>query len=443
MATAELHALEQHLVPLKNSSADYDRLLESIGESRFVLLGEATHGTHEFYHARSEITQRLIEEKGFHAVVVEADWPDAYRVNRWVRGSGEDEDGVEALGDFQRFPTWMWRNAPVLEFVGWLRESNDGRPEDQRTGFYGMDLYSLHASIDAVLKYLNRTDPEAARRARERYSCFENFGEDPQAYGYLTARGGVDSCEDAAVAQLVEMRELAADLARRDGWLAEDESFFAEQNARLAVNAERYYRLMYRGRASSWNMRDRHMSETVEALDQQISRRKGRAKLVIWAHNSHLGDARATEMSRRGELNVGQLMRERYGRDAYLVGFTTHSGTVTAADDWDGPARRKHVVPALPDSYENFLHNFKLRDFYFVIRDSRSAAEAVDGILLERAIGVIYRPETERMSHYFEAVLSRQFDAVIHFDRTRAVEPLERGALWTTEDQPPTWPFTV
>lgn len=443
MATAGLHALERHLVPLNDSLADYDRLLESIGESRFVLLGEASHGTHEFYQARSQITQRLIEEKDFHAVIVEADWPDAYRVNRWVRALGEDEDGIDALGNFQRFPTWMWRNAPVLEFVGWLRESNDGRPEDQRTGFYGMDLYSLHASIDAVLKYLNKTDAEAARRARERYSCFESFAEDPQAYGYLTARGGIDSCEGAAVAQLVEMRELAADLARRDGRIAEDEMFFAEQNARLALNAERYYRLMYRGRGSSWNLRDRHMAETIEALDHHISRRVGRARFVIWAHNSHLGDARATEMSRRGELNVGQLMRERYGRDAYLVGFTTHAGTVTAADDWDGPALRKKVKPSLPDSYENFLHSFEAHNFYLITRDSRRVAEALDPFRLERAIGVIYRPETERQSHYFEASLSRQFDAVVHFDHSRAVEPLERGFLWTTEDQPETWPFNV
>lgn len=443
MATAQTQALDRHLVPVGNALADYDRLLESIGESRIVLLGEASHGTHEFYHTRAQITQRLIEEKDFQAVVVEADWPDAYRVNRWVRGRSQDEDGVEALGDFQRFPIWMWRNAPVLDFVGWLRESNDGRPEDQRTGFYGMDLYSLHASIDAVLNYLGQADPEAARRARERYSCFENFGDDPQAYGYLTARGGIDNCESEAVAQLVEMRRLAGELAQRDGKLAEDEMFFAEQNARLALNAERYYRSMYRGRASSWNLRDRHMSETIEALDRHIALRGGRSKLVVWAHNSHLGDARATEMSRRGELNVGQLARERYGRDAYLVGFTTHEGTVTAADDWDGPARHKRVRPALPDSYEQFLHTFELDNFYLIVRDARSVAEALAEPRLERAIGVIYRPETERQSHYFEASLSRQFDAVIHFDHTRAVEPLERGSLWTTEDEAPTWPFTV
>ena len=278
--------LRSAAVPLTGSRADYDRLLDAIGDCRFVLLGEASHGTHEFYRERAEITKRLITEKGFHAVAVEADWPDAYRVNRFVRGAADDAEAVDALGDFRRFPAWMWRNADVLDFVGWLRDHNeqDNHVHGERTGFYGIDLYSLHASMDAVLEYLDKVDPEAAKRARHRYSCFDHFGEDPQAYGYAAA-AGVESCEAEVVAQLVELRRRAEEYARRDGRVAEDEFFFAEQNARLAKNAESYYRAMFRGRVSSWNLRDRHMAETLDALDRHISKRAGRAKIVVWAHN--------------------------------------------------------------------------------------------------------------------------------------------------------------
>lgn len=435
-----LKRLNQHTLRLEGSPADYDALLEAIGDCRFVLLGEASHGTHEFYRERAEITKRLIREKGFHAVAVEADWPDAYRVNRYVRGETEDAEAIDALGDFKRFPAWMWRNADVLDFIGWLRDHND-HDRERAVGFYGVDLYSLHASMEAVLEYLDKIDPEAAGRARRRYACFEHFGDDPQSYGYATSVG-VESCENEVVAQLVELRRRAAEYARRDGRVAEDEFFFAEQNARLARNAEAYYRVMYRGRASSWNLRDTHMAETINALDQHISKRVGSAKIVVWEHNSHLGDARATEMSRRGELNVGQLIRQTHGSNAFLVGFSTYTGTVTAATDWDGLAERKQVRPGMPGSYEALFHELG-GDFMAVMRDQPELQDALHGPLLERAIGVIYRPETERMSHYFEARLSRQFDGILHFDETRAVEPLERSSLWVPDEAPHTFPSSL
>jgi erythromycin esterase-like protein len=370
----------------------------------------------------------LIEEKGFTAVAVEADWPDAYRVNRYVRGASNDSDSEEALSGFRRFPTWMWRNADVLDFVGWLRERNDAfSPGATKAGFYGLDLYSLHASIEAVLNYLHKVDPDAARRARYRYSCFDHFGEDTQAYGYAASFGLAESCEDEALGQLIELQQRAAAYASRDGRVADDEFFFAEQNARLVKNAEEYYRSMFRGRVESWNRRDAHMAETLEALAAHLESRGGVAKIVIWEHNSHLGDARATEIGEAGEFNVGQLVRERYADESVLVGFTTHHGTVTAASNWDAPAERKRVRPALPGSYEALFHEVAIPRFMLDLRNG-DPAESLREPRLERAIGVIYRPETERQSHYFHARLADQFDAVLHFDETRAVEPLERVA---------------
>jgi erythromycin esterase-like protein len=426
---------------LTGAAEDYGPLLELVGDARFVLLGEASHGTHEFYRERARITQRLIREKGFTAVAVEADWPDAYRVNCYVRGMGNDPDPDAALGGFRRFPTWMWRNRDVLDFVARLRTHNDALPADApKVGFYGLDLYSLYASLEAVVSYLSKVDPEAAGRARERYACFEHFGRDTQAYGLATGVGAAESCEDDVVEQLVDLQRHAAEYARRDGRVAEDELFYAEQNARLARNAEEYYRSMFRGRASSWNLRDRHMAETLDALVGHLDRQVGRTKVVVWEHNSHIGDARATELGARGELNVGQLVRERYGRDARLVGFSTYSGTVTAATDWDGPAERKRVRPALPGSYEALFHDTGLPRLLLRLRDGGRATAGLRERRLERAIGVIYRPETERQSHYFHARLAEQFDALLHFDETRAVEPLERTAGWETGEAPETFP---
>jgi erythromycin esterase-like protein len=422
--------------PLRGETTDFDPLLKMVGDARFVLLGEASHGTHEFYRLRAQITKRLISEKGFNAVAVEADWPDAYRVNQYVRFESEDEEAIDALAGFQRFPAWMWRNADVLDFVGWLRNYNEHR-HARRVGFYGLDLYSLHASIRAVLDFLDKVDPDAARRARYRYACFENFGEDTQAYGYAASFGLSKSCENEAIGQWVEMRQRAADLARRDGRVARDAFFFAEQNARLVKNAEEYYRAMFHERVSSWNLRDSHMAETLDALTHHLG---PKSKIVVWAHNSHLGDARATEMGQRGELNLGQLVRQRYEKDAVLVGFTTYNGTVTAASGWDGPAERKHVRPALPGSYEAIFHQAGIPNFLLSLDGKQEATSFLQEPRLERAIGVIYLPGSERVSHYFHAQLTDQFDVILHFDETRAVEPLERTVTWEAGEVPETYP---
>jgi len=426
--------------PLKGDPSQYDALLEGIGDARVVLLGEATHGTHEFYRERAFITRRLITEKGFTGVAVEADWPDAYRINRYVRGASADEDAVQALADFGRFPTWMWRNADVLDFVGWLRTHNDAQPVDKRTGFYGLDLYSLRASMEAVLSYLDKVDPEAAGRARRRYGCFDQFGNEMQEYGYAASAGLHPSCEREVITQLVELHRQRADYASRDGRVAADEYFFAEQNARLVKNAEEYYRTMFRGREASWNLRDRHMASTLQELLRFLDRSRTGSRVVVWAHNSHLGDARATEMGQRGELNVGQLARDQYGAGAVLVGFTTYTGTVTAASEWDGPAHRKQVRPALAGSYERLFHDAQIPRFLLSLRTDPVLASALATPRLERAIGVLYLPETERASHYFDARLADQFDFVLHFDETRALEPLERDALWEAGEVAETFP---
>jgi erythromycin esterase-like protein/predicted phosphoribosyltransferase len=442
--TALIEALRAAAYPLAGGAKDHDPLMERIGEARFALLGEASHGTHEFYHERAEITKRLIAEKNFTAVAVEADWPDAYRVNRYVRGVSDDVDAVEALADFRRFPTWMWRNTVVVQFIEWLRAHNDALPPGaERVGFYGLDLYSLHASMKAVLRYLEKVDPEAATRARERYSCFDHFGEDTQAYGLMTRLNLSKSCEEEVVSQLVELQRRAADYARRGGPMADEELFYAEQNARLVKNAEAYYRSMFLEEVSSWNLRDRHMAETLDALVAHLGRTGRRAKVAVWEHNSHLGDARATEMGQRGELNVGQLTREKYGHDAVLVGFTTHHGTVTAASDWGKPAERKRVRPAVVGSYEALFHAAQRVRFLLVWNEGDTVAEHLRARRLERAIGVIYRPDTERQSHYFRARLPDQFDAVLHFDETRAIKPLETTAEWEAGEVPETFPFAV
>jgi erythromycin esterase-like protein len=429
--------------PLDGGAHDHDRLLEMIGDARLVLLGESTHGTHEFYRERARITRRLVEEKGFTTIAVEADWPDAYRVNRYVRGLSDDASAIEALGDFGRFPLWMWRNTEVVGLVEWLHARNASRGEGEpAVGFYGMDLYSMYSSIEAVLGFLDRADPEAARRARHRYACFEHFGEDSQAYGYAAGSGMSESCEEQAVQQLVELQRRASDLAARDGAIPEDEFFFAEQNARLVKNAEEYYRSMFRGRVSSWNLRDRHMVETLDALVSHFDARAAApTRMVVWAHNSHLGDARATEMGRAGEWNVGQLVRERYGGDAFLVGFTTANGTVTAATDWEEPAQRRRVREPLPGSYEEVFQTVGEPAFLLGLRGGGGAVEALRSPRLERAIGVIYRPEMERVSHYFTATLPEQFDAVLHFDRTRGLEPLDLDSGWEHDEAPDTFPF--
>jgi erythromycin esterase-like protein len=339
----------------------------------------------------------------------------------------------------------MWRNTVVRDFVSWLCVRNRKIPSREQCGFYGLDLYSLHASIDAVLRYLERVDPPAAERARERYSCFEaTGGDDPQAYGFAVSRGYGETCEDDVIRQLAELRHCADDYRAHDSAAADDDFFWAEQNARLVANAERYYRAMFRGRASSWNLRDTHMAETLDAVIARLERDGERARVCVWAHNSHLGDARATAMGRGGEINVGQLVRQRYGREACLVGFTTYTGTVTAAHDWDEPAGRRDVRPGLDGSVESLFHGLEIPNFLLDLRD-RAVADALGDQRIERAIGVIYRPETERMSHYFGVDLPRQFDLVVHLDETTALKPLERTRGWEAGESeiPETYPSAL
>lgn len=437
-----VRAIQESARPLAGAPDDYAALLNLIGDARFVLVGEASHGTHEFYRIRAEITQRLIRERGFQAVAVEADWPDAHRVDRYVRGRGNDTSPAQALAGFTRFPLWMWRNDVVEEFIGWLRAHNDTlNPGTPQAGFYGLDLYSLNSSRTAVIRYLDKVDPEAARRARYRYSCFDAFREDEQAYGYAASFELSESCEQEVIQQLKDIQQRAYEYAQRDGHIAEDDFFSAEQNARLVRNAEEYYRTMFRGRVSSWNVRDRHMAQTLDELAAHLSQRYGRSKIVVWAHNSHLGDARATEMGARGEWNVGQLVRERYADEARLIGFSTYTGTVTAATDWGGQEETKPVRPALSGSYEALFHGAGIPAFLLDLHAGGAAAE-LKTPRLERAIGVIYRPESERISHYFHARLPDQFDAVLHLDQTQAIRSLPHGPE-RTEDLPETFPIGV
>ena len=439
--TALVRVVQRHATRL-DPEATGRQLLETIHPgASLVLIGEATHGTHEFYRIRADLTRALIERRGFTCVAAEADWPDAYRANRWVRLAAEDATAEEALGDFTRFPRWMWRNREVVRFLRWLRAESSGRPAGERVGFYGLDLYSLHRSMGRVLEYLDKVDPASAARARRGYACFDAFGDDVQAYGYTASLSVDRSCEDEVVDQLLELQRRASEYAARDGRIAADEYFAAEQNARVVCDAEAYYRAMFRGGAESWNLRDRHMMATLEALLDHTRRQGQPARAVVWAHNSHLGDARATSLARRGELNVGQLVRERYGDACCAIGMTTHVGEVTAAHEWEEPAALRIVRPSLVGSYERLFHDTGVDSFVLALSGAELKA-ALAGPRLERAIGVLYRPETERPSHYFSAQLSRQFDVVVHVDRTRALEPLEKWARHEV-DLPETYPTGV
>lgn len=438
----ELELIRHAAHPLTGGEADYRPLMRAIGKARVVLLGEATHGTHEFYRERARITRMLIEEKGFHVIAVEADWPDSYEVNCHIRGHSEAASAAEALAGFKRFPTWMWRNVDIVHLIAWLRDYNRERTYSDQVGFYGLDLYSLFTSMHAVISYLEKVDPKAAQAARNRYGCFDHFGEDLQKYGFTASLGMDETCEKAVLTQLLDLQHHAREYATRDGRLAEEAFFNAEQNARLARNAEKYYRAMFRGRVESWNLRDTHMFETLNELMSFLSRER-EAKVVVWAHNSHLGDARATEMGRHGELNLGQLVRQQFRELAFNVGFTTYTGTVTAASDWDAPAERKQVRKALPDSYELLFHETGIPEFLLLTRQDEHLAKALKKPRLERAIGVIYAPRTERFSHYFDTHLSEQFDAVIHFDESRAIEPLETTAGWHAGEVPETFPSAL
>jgi protein-L-isoaspartate(D-aspartate) O-methyltransferase len=413
-------------------TADLNPLIERIGSARMVLLGEATHGTSEFYRMRERITRDLIVKKGFRFVAIEADWPDAARVDHYVRHFQFPPSEWTA---FARFPTWMWRNTEVRDFVSWLRKHNGTVESGKRVAFHGLDLYSLYDSIRSVLNYLDDVDPSSAKVARERYGCLTPWQRDPATYGHAALTGSYPTCESDVVRTLSDL------LAKRRAYAEHDGERFldAEQNARLVANAERYYRIMYYGSRASWNLRDSHMFETLKNL---LAFHGTDSKAVVWAHNSHVGNAAATEMAARGEHNIGQLCRKEFGDQAYLIGFGTHSGTVAAASEWGGPMEIKNVRPALPNSYERLCHATGLARFMLGLR-GRGDLCSPNGLgkpRLERAIGVIYRPETEMASHYFRASLPQQFDEYVWFDDTHAVTPLDTAEV---RGLPDTYPFGV
>lgn len=429
--TSLAEAIAQACEPFQSlETAKLAPLLRRVGEAKVVLLGEATHGTSEFYRMRARISQELISEKGFRFVAIEGDWPDVARIDHYVR---HFEYPPSEWTAFARFPTWMWRNAETRAFVDWLRAFNAGRPPEQRVGIYGLDLYSLFTSIRAVLEYLDRVDPDSARIARTRYGCLTPWQSDPASYGHAAITGHYRTCEHDVVRALEDLLQKRHAYARRDGERFMD----AVQNAKLVANAEHYYRTMYYGSRESWNLRDTHMFETLKAL---LEFHDPGGKAVVWAHNSHVGDSAATEMAARGEFNIGHLCRKAFAAGAYSIGFGTHSGTVAAATDWDGPMHVKTVQPSLARSYEHLCHKSQVTNFLLPLRDAsapdlrRRLAEP----RLERAIGVIYRPESELASHYFQAVLPQQFDEYIWFDRTHAVAPLTTGEL---QEFPDTYPF--
>jgi erythromycin esterase-like protein len=414
----------------------FGAMFDRYADARVVLLGEASHGTSEFYRARAAISRRLIERHGFNIVAVEADWPDAATIDRFVRHRGPRQGEFRA---FERFPTWMWRNVEVDAFIRWLRGYNEKQPYEGMCGFYGLDLYNLSGSMRAVIDFLEQQDPELARAAHKRYGCLEPWAEEPQLYGRNALLEGYGRCEVGVIEMLKDLLKQQVDCfaPECDEWLD------AAANARLVKDAEAYYRAMYKGSAESWNLRDTHMFDTLNMI---LDAKGPASKAIVWAHNSHIGNAAFTDMGQhRDELNIGQLAKERFGSAARLIGFGTHTGTVAAADDWDEPMRIKQVRPSLPDSYERLSHETGLPRFLLDLRESAlgaGAREALEEPRLERFIGVIYRPETERWSHYSRANLPRQFDGWVWFDETHAVTPLagpEAPATAAHEDE--TYPF--
>ncbi|MFC4531208.1 erythromycin esterase family protein [Sphaerisporangium dianthi] len=439
----DVAAIRAEAVPVGNDAPPPEVLFDLVGDARFVLIGGASHGTHEFYAARAALTRRLIEERDFRAVAVQADWPDAYRVNRYVLGRGRDATADEALGDFQRFPAWMWRNVVVLDFVNWLREHNDGVMTGLagQTGFYGLDVHGAHRSMQQIVAALAESDPAAAARAREGYACFDHLGPEDRPYGFSPACGAEAGGEETLIARLVDLRRGAMSSAREEGPLPEDELFYAQLNAAAMQNADEHYRSLLCGRISAWNHRDRHMTDTLDALAEHLGRRHGApAKIVIWCHDAHAGDARATEASCRGEVNLGMLVRERHGGDCRSIGMTTYTGTVTAADEWGGRPDRKWLRPALSDSVEELFHEVGEKRFLTWFAAAPRSADVLRSARLQRMIAAVYRPRSERRCHYFRARLCDEFDAVLHIDETRAVEPLDRTPRWDLGQLPRTYP---
>lgn len=424
-----LKAAAEPLPPINDP--DFAKAFDRYGSKRVVLLGESSHGTSEFYRARAAISRRLIEKHGFSIICIEADWPDASAVDRYIR---QKSPAKMKPPPFARFPTWMWRNAEFDAFTRYLEQYNRARDMDDRVAFYGLDLYNMNASIAAVLSYLDRVDPAAADIARTRYACLSEWSQNPAAYGHAALTQGFSLCEKPVTQNLIDLLHQKLDYCAQDG----DQFFDAAQNARLVANAERYYRVMYYGSHLSWNLRDRHMFQT---LHQILVHGGPRKKAIVWAHNSHIGDARNTDMGQnRGEMNIGQLCREEYGDTAALIGFATASGTVAAASEWDAPMETKVIRAPRADSYETLCHDTGLERFLWDFQKDRTGAfyQLLSAPRLERYIGVIYRPETERASHYSAATLPDQYDALVWFDTTQSITPLPTLTN-TTEDE--TYPF--
>ncbi|MGI8545847.1 MAG: erythromycin esterase family protein [Gemmatimonadaceae bacterium] len=416
--------LRESAHPLETAD-DLDPLLDAIGDARYVLLGEASHGTHEFYTWRAELSKRLIREKQFSFIGVEGDWPDCYRVNRFVKGYADSgESAEEVLHAFDRWPTWMWANREVVELAEWLRDHNRHLPAEQQAGFYGLDVYSLWQSMAAVVDYLEKIDPNFARVARRAYTCFEPYYEDEHAYARATALVPT-SCEDEAIAVLCTLRAKAPEY-REDG----PEAYFnAEQNALVARGAELYYRTMVRGGPTSWNVRDHHM---VDTLDRLTAHHGPRAKAIVWEHNTHIGDARFTDMARAGMVNVGQLVRQGHGESAndrdgvVLVGFGTHRGSVIAGEEWGEPMQRMRVPSARAGSVEELLHRAGNGANMLLTFDGADdgGIPNFDAPLDNRAIGVVYDPRAERYGNYVPTIVPRRYDAFLFIDETRALDPL-------------------
>lgn len=424
-----LNSLNNEIAPFDlHDKKTYETIAEKIGNARIVLMGEATHGTQEFYEARIGLSQYLIQEKGFHAIAIEGDWTSTYPVNQYLRGVGKNDDINSILSEFKHFPRWMWRNTTIPPFLNWLRNYNDSQSNEHKIGFYGLDLYCLNDAMHTVINYLMSHDPAAAKQAIHRYACFDHTTVDPQQYGYLTNANIKKACIEEASEQVRDMQRLAFEKFHTQPTSDAELLFYATQNARLVKNAEHYYRALFEAREITWNIRDEHMAETLQNLIAHLeTQRDIPAKVIVWAHNSHVGDARATEMSTRNEINLGQLVRELYGSISFHLGFSTYTGTVTAASDWDGKAETKNVLPGMQGSYEALFHLLKYPNFILDLHQGEYINHLLQLSRLQRAIGVIYRPESERYSHYFFTHLPYQFDAIVHIDKTTAVTPIDNN----------------
>ncbi|WP_367606762.1 erythromycin esterase family protein [Legionella sp. W05-934-2] len=427
-------------IEITNTSG-FEKIIDGIGEARIVLMGEATHGTEDFYQTRIELSKLLIEKKGFHAIALEGDWPSVYQMHRYILGDEKIDNVYTALNRFKRFPTWMWGNTTIPPFLNWLRNYNHTHDSKSKVGIYGLDLYSLHDSMQAIVEYLDQQKPQLAEKAKSRYACFDHIAMDPQMYGYFVNRHLKRSCIKEVSDQLLEMQYQTLSKIKSDKLMQSEVEFYINQNARLIKNAEEYYRVMFEPRAISWNLRDNHMAQTLSNIISHIeTKTNSLAKVIVWAHNSHVGDARATEMNDRGEVNLGQIVREHYDISSYLLGFSTFDGTVLASSDWDCPPTIKKVLPALEASYEALFHKVDIKQFYLNLRSDSHLIDLLKHARLQRAIGVIYIPETERLSHYLFSRLPYQFDGIIHLDNTKALSALSLSGELNDGELPDTYP---